>query len=55
MEQECKCGEIVKGDIPDGIQEVFICDNCGRYWDEDGNVFEEGKNATLLTDRSEND
>lgn len=45
MEQTCKnCGtDGIKGDIPDGYQEVYICDNCGRYWDEDGNVFEKGK------------
>lgn len=44
-DQTCKnCGtEGIKGEIPDGYQEVFICDNCGRYWDEDGNVLEEGK------------
>ena len=42
MEDICKCGNVVKGEIPDGIQEVYICDECGRYWDEEGNVLDAG-------------
>lgn len=40
--ETCKCGTEVEGDIPKGYLEVFICDNCGRYWDENGEVAEEG-------------
>lgn len=44
-EQICdNCDEACEGEYPDPpCPECFICPNCGRYWSEDGEVFERGE------------